>query len=177
MKSVVGSLGILATLIIALILGLLVLTALVLGLTWLFGGGEEQAVRGLVEEVQTAALAGLNRRSANALDDYFATVTEGAQAAGLTQTQQAYQEFVTGLTGNDSVQFHSFDIQTVEVHEEANLAKVTYRLHFSVLRNGQVIFGAKATQDLALLKTPRGWRISGGDVAQLEDVIGTWPPR
>ena len=177
MKSVIGSFGVLAALIIALILGLLVLTALVLGLTWFFGGGEEQAVRGLVEEVQTAALAGLNRRSANALDEYFATVAEGAQAAGLTQTQQAYKDFVAGLTSNDSVQFHSFNIQTVEIHEEANLAEVTYRLHFSVLRNGQVIFGAKATQDLALLKTPRGWRISGGDAAQLEEVIGTWPPR
>lgn len=177
MKSIIGSFGVIVGLIIALIVGLLFLSAAGVGLIWLFGGGEEQAVRNLVEEVQAAALTGLNRRSANALDEYFATVAEGAQAAGLTQTQQAYQDFVAGLTSNDSVQFHSFDIQTVEVHEEANLAKVTYRLHFSVIRNGQVIFGAKATQDLAALKTSRGWRISGGDPAQLEEVIGQWPPR
>jgi hypothetical protein len=177
MKAVIGSFGVLAALIIALILGLLVLTALVLGLTRLFGGGEDQSVRSLVEEVQTAALAGLNRRNPNALDDYFATTTEGAQTAGLTQTQQAYKDFIAELTSNDSVQFHSFDIQTVEVHQETKLAKVTYRLHFSVIRNGIVIFGAKTTQALALLKTPRGWRISGGDGAQLEDVNGPWPPR
>jgi hypothetical protein len=154
-----------------------VLVALVIGLTWLFQGDEDQAVRRLVEEIQATALTGLNRHSANVLDEYFATVAEGAQAAGLSQTQQAYQDFVAGLTSNDSVQFHSFDIQTVEVHEEAGLAKVTYRLHLSVIRNGVVIFGAKTTQDLALLKTPRGWRISGGDAAQFEDVIGTWSLR
>lgn len=177
MKSIIGSFGVVVALIIALIVGLLFLSAAGVGLTWLFGGGEERAVRNLVEEVQTAALAGLNRRNPNALDPYFATVAEGAQTTGLTQTQQAYQDFVGGLTSNDSVQFHSFDLQTVEVHEEANLAKVTYRLHFSVIRNGQVIFGAKATQDLAALKTSRGWRISGGDAAQLEDVIGQWLSR
>ncbi len=177
MKSIIGSFGVIVALIIALIVGLLVLSAAGVGLTWLFGGGDEQAVRSLMEEVRAATLTGLNRRSANALDEYFATVAEGAQAAGLSQTQQAYQDFVAGLTNSDTVQFHSFDIQTVEVHGEAGLAKVTYRVHFSVIRNGQVIFGAKATQDLAALKTSRGWRISGGDAAQLEDVIGTWPPR
>jgi hypothetical protein len=162
----------------AVIIGIGLLVVLVIGLTWLFQGSEDQAVRVLVAEVQAAALAGLNRRSANALDEYFASVEEGAQAAGLAQTQQAYKEFVAQLSSSDAVQFHSFDdIQAVEVHESARLAKVTYRLHFSVLRNGQVIYGAKAIEDLALLKTPRGWRISGGDAAQLEDVIGTWPPR
>lgn len=162
MKGIIGSFGVIVGLIIALIVGLLFLSAAGVGLTWLFGGGEDQAVRRLVEEVQVAALTGLNRRSANTLDEYFATVAEGAQAAGLAQTQQAYQAFVAGLTSADAVQFHSFDLQTVEVHEEAGLAKVSYRLHLSVIRNGQVIFGAKATQSLALLKTPRGWRISGG---------------
>ncbi len=54
---------------------------------------------------------------------------------------------------------------------------MAYRLHLSVLHNGQVIFGANVTQNLALLRTPRGWRISGGDAPQLEDVRGGWPPR
>jgi hypothetical protein len=46
-----------------------------------------------------------------------------------------------------------------------------------VIRDGQAIFSANATQNIALLKTQRGWRISGGDVPQLEQVIGNWPPR
>ena len=54
------------------------------------------------------------------------------------------------------------------------MAKVTYRLHFSVLRNGQAILGARGTKDVALRKTPRGWRIAGGDGPQLENVIDSW---
>ncbi|HLF28956.1 MAG TPA: hypothetical protein VJG32_21730 [Anaerolineae bacterium] len=140
-------------------------------------GAEERAVRRIIDEVQAAALNSLNFRDPNALDEYFATVAEGAQAAGLAETQQAYKDFVAGLSAGDITQFHSFDIKTIEVHQDAGLAKVTYRLHFSVVRNGFAVFGARATQDLALLKTPRGWRISGGDAPQLEDVIGAWPPR
>lgn len=177
MKQLLGVSMLLPLAIGAVIIGVGLIIAVIMGLTWLFQGSDEQAVRDVVEEVQAAALAGLNRRSPNTLDEYFATVEEGAQPAGLAYTQQAYKEFVAQLTGRDTVQFHSFDLLAVQVHESARLAKVIYRLHFSVLRNGAVIYGAKATQDLALLKTPRGWRISGGDAAQLEDVIGTWPPR
>jgi len=140
-------------------------------------GGEEGAVRRVVGDVRAAALDGLNLRNADALDEYFATLEEGAQAAGLAETQQAYKDFVAGLSTGDAVQFHSFDITAVEVHEDAKLAKVTYRLHFSVVRSSVAVFGAKAAQNLALLKTPRGWRISGGDTPQLEDVMGTWPTR
>ncbi|GAB4577386.1 MAG: hypothetical protein Fur0022_01170 [Anaerolineales bacterium] len=157
------------------IIGLIVFLALTVGAGWLIvRGAEERAVRRVVEEVQTAALAGLNRRNPNALDEYFATEAEGAQATGLAETQQAYQDFVAQLPGDNAVQFHSFDITALEVHEDAGLAKVTYRLHFSVSQ-GTATFSAKATQSLALLKTPRGWRISGGDAAQLEDVVGNWP--
>jgi len=134
-------------------------------------------VRGVIDEVQTAALAGLNSRNPNAFDDYFATEAEGAVAAGLAETQQAYKIFVAQLPASRAVQFHSFDILAIEVHEDAGLAKATYRLHFSVIRDGQALFSAKATQNIALLKTPRGWRISGGDAPQLEDVTGTWPPQ
>ncbi len=128
-----------------------------------------------MDEVQTAALAGLNSRNPGALDDYFATAAEGAVAAGLAETQQAYKIFAAQLPNSSAVQFHSFDILAIKVHEDAGLAKVTYRLHFSVIRNSQAIFSAKATQSIALLKTPRGWRISGGDAPQLEDVTGNWP--
>jgi hypothetical protein len=159
------------------IIGLVVILVSVIGIGLLTQqGAEERAVRRVIDEVQSAALNGFQFNTPNALDEYFATVQEGAVAAGLTQTQQAYKDFVTQLAGS-TVQFHSFDIKAIEVHEDARLAKVAYRLHFSVLRNGQAIFGAVATQDIALLKTPRGWRISGGDAPQLESVLGTWPPR
>ncbi|CAG0971523.1 hypothetical protein PLCT2_01381 [Planctomycetaceae bacterium] len=158
-------------------IGLVVLVVAIIGIALLTQqGAEERAVRRVIDEVQSAALNGVQFNNPKALDEYFATVPEGAVAAGLVQTQQAYQDFVATLAGS-TVQFHSFDIQALEVHEDARLAKVTYRLHFSVVRSGQAIFGAVVTQDVALLKTPRGWRISGGDAPQLENVQGTWPPR
>jgi SnoaL-like domain len=148
----------------------------VVGPAWLIQrGAEERAVRGVIEVVQAAALRRLNQRQPEALDDYFTTQAEGAVGPGLAETQQAYKDFVAQLPGDNAVQFHSFDILAIEVHEDAGLAKVTYRLQFSILRNGQAIFGASATQDIALRKTRRGWRISGGDAPQLEDVIGNWP--
>ncbi len=160
------------------IIGLGVVFAVLVGAGWLFQrGAQERAVRRVLDEVQTAALGGLNRRNASALDAYFATVAEGAQAAGLAETQQAYKDFVGQLPGNNAVQIHSFDITALEVHQQAGLAKVAYGLHFSVIRSGQAIFSATATQDIAMLKTARGWRISGGDAPQLEDVTGSWPPR
>ena len=159
------------------IIGIGVLAVLVVGIAWFIQqGAEERAVRGVLGEVQTAALGGLNSRNAGALDDYFATVAEGAQSAGLAETQQAYKDFVAQLPGNNAIQIHSFDITTLEIHKEAGLAKVTYRLHFSVLRGGQAIYSATATQNIAMLKTPRGWRISGGDTPQIADVTGNWPP-
>jgi hypothetical protein len=153
------------------------LLAVVAGAAWLVQrGAEERAVRRVLDEVQTAALSGLNQRHPEALDEYYATVAEGAQAAGLAETQQAYKDFVAQLPGNNAVQFHSFDITALEVHEDAGLANVSYRLHFSVVRGGQAIYSAQATQTIALLRTPRGWRIMGGDAPQLEDVTGAWPP-
>jgi len=154
-----------------------VLLAVVAGAAWLVQrGAEERAVRRVLDDVQTAALGGLNQRHPEALDEYFATVAEGAQAIGLAETQQAYKDFVAQLPGNNAVQFHSFDLTALEVHEDAGLANATYRLHFSVVRGGQAIFSAKATQTIAMLKTPRGWRIMGGDAPQLDDVTGAWPP-
>lgn len=160
------------------VISFILVLAVITGAAWLAQrGGEERAVRRVIDDVQTAALKGLNSRDPNVLDDYIATEAEGAQAAGLAETQQAYKNFVTQLPDNSIVQFHSFGLQALEVHEQAGLAKVTYRLHFSVIRDGQAIFSADATQNIALLKTQRGWRISGGDVPQLEQVIGAWPLR
>lgn len=160
------------------IIALGVLFTLVVSAGWLVqSGAEERAVRTLLDDVQQAALFGLNRLEPEALDTYFATEAEGGVPAGLAATQQAYKDFVAQLPGTNSVQFHSFDILALEVHEDAGLAKVTYRLHFSVTRGGLALYSAKVTQDIALLKTPRGWRFSGGDAPQLEAVTGIWPPR
>lgn len=161
------------------ILGFIVLIVLAASVIWLVRqrGVEEWAIRQFMDEAQSNALAGLNRRRPDALDVYFASEAEGAQPAGLAETQQAYKDFIAQLLTDSTIQFHSFDITGVEVHEDGGLARVSYRLHFSVVRGSLAVFSAKATQNLALLKTPRGWRISGGDAPQLEDVVGTWPPR
>ena len=140
-------------------------------------GSSESQVRGVVEQAQITAVEGMNQRNPNALDSYFATVAEGAQATGLAETQQAYQNFAAQLPSGTTIQIHSFDITGAEVHEDAGLARVTYRLHLSVIRSGAAIFTGTFTQDLAVLKTARGWRISGGDTPQVENVTGIWPPR
>ena len=141
------------------------------------GSADQGAVQRTVENVVKATEAGLNRRSLAEVEQYFATAQEGANQAGLQETQQALRQFAASLTSRERIQFHSFDVEGVEVHEDGGLARVTYRLHFSILRDSTVIYGAVMMQDLALVKSPRGWRISGGDTPQLSQVTGQWPPR
>jgi hypothetical protein len=140
-------------------------------------GGSNQAVRSTVERTAQAAEAGLNRRNLQEVERYFATKEEGANEAGIKETLEALAGFAASLTGSDRVQFHRFDVTDVSVHESDGLARVTYRLHLSVIRDSIVIFGAVVNQDLALVRTPRGWHISGGDTPQLSEVTGQWPPR
>lgn len=160
-------------------LSLLLVLLAVVGAVWLVRGrsSNERVLRRLMDEVQTAALIALNGSDSNGLDVYFATEAEGAQAVGLGEVKQAFKTFVSQLPNDSAVQFHSFDLDEVEVHQSDGLARVSYRLHFSVIRGNTAIYSAKATQNLALLRTPRGWRISGGDITKLEKVVGTWPPR
>ena len=139
-------------------------------------GNSEGDIRRLIQDAQTAALDGINRRNPNALDTYFATVAEGAQENGLAETQEAYKNFIVQMSG-ESVQIHSFNIGDVEVHEDGGLARVSYQLHLSVIRGGSAVFTVRFTQNLAVLRTPRGWRISGGDTPQIEETTGIWPPR
>lgn len=139
-------------------------------------GSSEGDIRRLIEDVRTVALDGMNRGNPNALDTYFATVEEGAQENGLTETQGAYKTFIAQISG-ESVQIHSFNIEDLEVHEDGGLARVTYRMHLSVIRGGAAVFSVRFTQNLAVLRTPRGWRISGGDMPQVEETTGVWPPR
>lgn len=159
---------------ISMVVGLvlLVLTA------WGAGGSSDSTVRKTVEDAFQTVETGLNNHNINTVDPFFATTAEGANADGLQQTRDALYAFAASLGGSDQVQFHDFAIQNVEVHDSAGLAKVTYQLHLSVVSSGsQLAFGATITQDLALLKTPRGWRISGGDQPQLSEVKGQWPIR
>lgn len=145
---------------------------------WLLMGcstRQEAAVRTTVENAAKAAEEGLNRRNLDSTQSFFATEAEGANIAGLAGTWGALQALDSGLTASDRVQFHSFDVEEVAVHDADNLARATYRLHLSVLRDNQVMYSLVVTQNLALTRTARGWRISGGDQAQLSDVVGQWP--
>lgn len=152
--------------------------AAVLGLVILVSqrGNSEGDIRRLIETAQTVALDGINRRNPNAMDTYFATIEEGAQENGLAETQGAYKRFVAQITG-ESLQIHSFNIEDVEVHEDGGLARVTYRMHLSVIRGGAAVFTIRLAQNLAVLRTSRGWLISGGDAPQIEETTGIWPPR
>lgn len=138
-------------------------------------GGAEASVRKTIEEAAAAVEDGLNQGDLEQAQIFFATEREGANAEGLTNTWQVLQTFSQGLNNSMRVQVHSFDVQEVVVHEQGNLARATYRLHLSVLRNGQVAFGFVATQNLALTRIEGRWRISGGDQVQLSEVVGQWP--
>ena len=135
------------------------------------------AVRKTVEDAAQAAAISVSQRDLSAVEPFFATIAEGANLAGLGQTLGQLRMFATHLNAGDQVQFHSFQVPSVAVHESGGLARATYRLHFSLVRGGTALYTAVVTQNLALLKTPRGWRISGGDQAQLSDVTGEWPLR
>ena len=142
------------------------------------GESSDSNIRKVVDDTLNAVETGLSSHDMSSVDPFFATAAEGANADGLQLTQGALHSFATSLGRSDQVQFHDFVIQSVEIHDSAGLAKLTYQLHLSVVRNAsQLAYGATVTQDLALLKTPRGWRISGGDQPQLSVVQGQWPTR
>lgn len=138
-------------------------------------GGTEAVIRSAVEEAEKATELAWNYRDFSKVEPFFATPAEGAVAAGLNETRDALKQFISQLTGSDQVQVHTFRIQKVAVHESAGQATVTYRLYFSVVRSGAAMYSAIVTQDLAVINTPRGWRIGGGDAPQLSNVIGAWP--
>ncbi len=140
-------------------------------------GTPEGAVRKTVDEAAKATEAGVNQRDLSAVEPFFATPAEGANLAGLGQTIGQLRTFTPHLNAGDQVQVHSFQIQSITVDESGGLARATYRLHFSLVRGGTAVYSAVVTQNLALLNTPRGWRISGGDQPQFSDVVGVWPPR
>ena len=141
------------------------------------GNPDESEVRGVVVSADRAMEDAFNGKGdITAVEQYFATPNEGANAAGLTNTRDALRKaFDDHSRGSTLIQFSNFRVTQVEVHSSARLAKVTYQLDVRMVHNGNV-GTATVTQDLALLKTQtRGWRISGGDAAQVSNVVGQLP--
>ncbi len=140
------------------------------------GNSDENAVRGTVGNFERRlenVIAG--KAKVAALDDYFATPAEGANEQGLTNTRDAYASMLNNhVSGVSIVQLSNFRITNVEVHQSGGLAKVTYQMDIRIV-HGTNQGTATLTQDLALLKTPRGWRISGGDPWRYSNVVGTLP--
>lgn len=155
---------------------MVLVVAVVAGLALAGCSQGEGRIRREVEDAATVAFDGLNRKDLSRLPAFFATVAEGANEEGLANTLEAVGSFASTLEAGDTVQVHSFDVEDVRVHDENDLARVTYRLHMSVLRNGQVIYGFVATQNLAMVRVNGAWRIGGGDAPQLSEVVGMWPP-
>jgi hypothetical protein len=153
-----------------------VLMVVVAGLALAGCSQGEGRIRREVENAASVAFDGLNRRDLSRLPAFFATVTQGANEEGLANTLGAVESFAAELGSGDTVQVHSFDVEEAVVHDERNLGRVTYRLHMSVLRNGQVIYGFVATQNLAMVQVNGAWRIGGGDAPQLSEMVGAWPP-
>ena len=125
-------------------------------------GNSEASIRSTLEVAAQAVETSLNTGSSAGYREYFATPAEGAIESGLKETREALDQFAKQLTSGDRVQFHTFQIQNVALHESAGQATATYRLHFSVVRNGAARFSAVVIQNIAVIKTPRGWRIAGG---------------
>jgi hypothetical protein len=159
------------------IIGGLALVTLLFGLV--YASRPDRIVQKTVEDAAATVERALNRGDLTAVAPLFATAAEGANEAGLDETWRALRQFGENLSAAERVQFHSFSVRDVEVHQRAPggipVARATYRLHMSVLRDGQVTYGAAVEQNLALLKTSRGWRISGGDQPRLSEVVGQWP--
>lgn len=140
------------------------------------GNPDENAVRGSVrtfERTLEDVIAG--KAKPTALDDYFATTADGANEQGLVNTRDAFRAMLNDhVNGVSLVQLSNFRITNVEVHQSGGLAKVTYELDIRLVHGTQQ-GTATLTQNLALLKTPRGWRISGGDPWGYKNLVGTLP--
>lgn len=140
------------------------------------GSADENAVRGTVlnfEQTLENVIAG--KAELAALDEYFATPAEGANAQGLVNTRDAFVSMVNDhVSGVSLVQLSNFRITNVTAHQSGGLARVTYQVDLKLVHGSQQGAGTR-TQDLALLKTPRGWRISGGDPWRYSNVVGTLP--
>lgn len=140
------------------------------------GSPDENAVRGTVGNFAgTLQDAITGKAKSSALDAYFATVADGANEQGLVNTRDAYAKMLNDhVSGVSLVQLSDFRITSVEVHQSGGLAKVTYQMNLRIV-HGTEQGTATLTQDLALLKTSRGWRISGGDPWRYSNVVGMLP--
>jgi hypothetical protein len=134
----------------------------------------ERAVRQVVIDAEQAAQDVFDGKAdAPTVEVYFARPEEGANPLGMTNTLNTFSSIVSDqTTGITHVQLTNFQITDVQVDEGKGQARVTYQVDVELMDNGQV-GKATVTQDLALLRTPaRGWRINGGDKAQLSNAEG-----
>lgn len=154
----------------------LLVSALPFVLAGCAGNADETAVRGTVTSFeQTLENVVAGKAKVAALDDYFATAAEGANTQGLVDTHDAFVQMVNDhVSGVSLLQLSNFRITTVQMHSSGGLARVTYQVDIKIVHGTQQGTATK-TQDLALLKTPRGWRISGGDPWRYTNVVGTLP--
>lgn len=150
--------------------------ALLLVLAACASNADENGVRNIVanfERTLEEVIAG--KASDAVLDNYFATAEESANAQGLVNTRDAFHRMIEDhVSGASLVQLTNFRITDAQVHQSGGLAKVTYQVDIRIVHGTQQVTATK-TQDLALLKTPRGWRISGGDRWRYTNVQGTLP--
>ncbi len=138
------------------------------------GNPDEGEVRGVVINADRAMEEAINGKGdIAAVEQYFATPEEGAHPGGLANTRDAlWKAFGDHPRAFALIEFSNFRIAEVQVHSSSGLAKVTYQIDVRMVHNGNVSTRT-VTQDLALLRThTRGWRISGGDAAQVSKVVG-----
>ena len=110
-----------------------------------------------------------------ALEQYVATVAEGAHAEGLANTRDAFRKVLNDhQSGVSRVTLSNFKITDVQIDSTGNSARVAYQVSVRVVHGAQAS-SATVSQNVTLLKTPRGWRIGGGDVAQLSNLTGALP--
>lgn len=150
--------------------------ALLLSLAACVGSPEETRVRRTVESFEQTFAAALDRKAKPAaLKDYFATEADGANVQGIQNTRNAFLKMLDEhVNGVSLVQLSNFRITQVDIHQDVGLAKVTYQMDLKIVHGTQQ-GTATLVQNLALLKTPRGWRISGGEPWRYADVMGTLP--
>ena len=156
---------------------ILVAALLAVALTAYGGNPEENAVRGVVRNAEQALEDAVNGKGDIAtISQYYATSEEGAHAAGLVNTRDAFVKMVNDhVSGVSLLQISNFRITDVSVHESAGLARVTYQMDIRIVHGAQQ-GTATISQNLALLKTAtRGWHISGGDEMQDSKIVGRLP--
>jgi hypothetical protein len=151
----------------------LALALLILALTACQSASDREVRQVVIDAEHAAQDVFDGKADAATVEQYFARPEEGANPLGMVNTLNAFQSLSSDHTnGFTHVQLSNFQITGVQVDEAIGQARVTYQVDVQLIQNGQA-GQATVTQNLALLRTPaRGWRINGGDKAQLSNGEG-----